>query len=202
MEPTSKLTLSPEELELVSDSRWILTKQAIIGKVYGIFGGLAERYQAIGAAHTVRADVLRMTPKIARGENYRQLPYVMLDYPRCFDGDDVFAIRTLFWWGNFFSLTLQLSGEYKKMHQLKLCHAFESLKEAGYYLCTSKDPWEHHFGEDNYRLVKEFSSEQFAAYVTGSTFVKLALRFPLPGWNEIPGRLEKNFYAMVELVGS
>ncbi|HNH23308.1 MAG TPA: hypothetical protein PLY26_14225, partial [Ferruginibacter sp.] len=81
MEPTSKLTLSPEELELVSDSRWILTKQAIIGKVYGIFGGLAERYQAIGAAHTLPADVLRMTPKIARGENYRQLPYVMLDYP-------------------------------------------------------------------------------------------------------------------------
>ena len=75
------------------------------------------------------------------------------------------------------------------MHQLKLCHAFESLKEAGYYLCTGKDPWEHHFGEDNYRLVKEFSSERFAAYVTGSTFVKLALRFPLPGWNEIPGRL-------------
>ncbi|HMX80368.1 MAG TPA: hypothetical protein PLG91_08650, partial [Ferruginibacter sp.] len=75
-------------------------------------------------------------------------------------------------------------------------------KEAGYYLCISTDPWEHHFGEDNYRLVNEFSSEQFAAYVTDSAFVKLALRFPLSGWNEIPGRLEKNFYAMVELVGS
>ena len=40
-----------------------------------IFGGLAERYQAIGAAHTLPADVLRMTPKIARGE---KLPAIAL----------------------------------------------------------------------------------------------------------------------------
>ena len=54
------------------------------------------------------------TPKISKGENYKDLPYVMLDYPRCFQKEKTIAIRTFFWWGNFFSINLQLSGEYKE----------------------------------------------------------------------------------------
>ena len=54
--------------------------------------------------------IVQSTPKIAKGENYLQLPYVLLDYPRCFDKENIFAIRTMFWWGNFFSITLHLSG--------------------------------------------------------------------------------------------
>ncbi len=34
----------------------------------------------------------------------------MLDYPRAFGRDSIFACRTFFWWGRFFSLTLHLAG--------------------------------------------------------------------------------------------
>ena len=59
-------------------------------------------------------EVLIQSPKISRGENYNGLPYVMLDYPRCFGKEDVFAMRTMFWWGNFFSITWHLKGKYSK----------------------------------------------------------------------------------------
>jgi hypothetical protein len=36
----------------------------------------------------------------------------VLDYPRIFTEEDVFAFRTLFWWGNYLSFTLHLKGKY------------------------------------------------------------------------------------------
>ena len=39
------------------------------------------------------AEMLFHSPKISKGENYKGLPYVMLDYPRCFGKTDIFAIR-------------------------------------------------------------------------------------------------------------
>ena len=38
----------------------------------------------------------------------------MLDYPALFKKDEIFALRTMFWWGNFMSITLLLSGGYKE----------------------------------------------------------------------------------------
>ena len=49
--------------------------------------------------------------KIFRGENYRQLPYLVLDYPKHFSKESVLAFRTMLWWGNFFSCTLHLQGK-------------------------------------------------------------------------------------------
>src|SRR6187549_876336 len=106
-----KLVLSEEELRIVSDPGIILTKNAIITKVYDLFGILAGeqiQFQYPGEAGAI-------PPKISRGENYKGLPYVVLDYPRLFTSEHVFAIRTHFWWGNYFSVTLHLKGQFCKM---------------------------------------------------------------------------------------
>ena len=62
--------------------------------------------------------VIQSSPKITRGENYQLLPYVILDYPRCFQKEQVFAIRTMFWWGKGISITLHVSGNVARMAAL------------------------------------------------------------------------------------
>ncbi len=42
---TTKVMLSPKEPELVKDTRWILTKNTIIQKVYSLFGELSHGYR-------------------------------------------------------------------------------------------------------------------------------------------------------------
>jgi len=112
--PTTNVELSKNELELVSSSEFILTKNRIIEKVYNLFGALSEQYKAALNEHReiLPVDIFKTPPKIYKGENYLSLPYVMMDYPRMFSKEDVFAIRSFFWWGNYFSITLQLSGKY------------------------------------------------------------------------------------------
>ncbi|HXL58576.1 MAG TPA: hypothetical protein VN958_20075, partial [Chitinophagaceae bacterium] len=110
----ANVKLSKTELMLVCDEQFILTKNNIINKVYQLFGALSDHF-FIGIKNTGNIfplEVLTSYPKIYKGEQYKGLPYVMLDYPRYFVKDDAFAIRCLFWWGNFFSITLHLAGKY------------------------------------------------------------------------------------------
>jgi hypothetical protein len=144
--------LTPDESALVENAAWLLTKHRIIGKVYGVFGALNEIYGSLleEYAEFIPGEVTAVPPKIYKGEHYRQLPYVMLDQPRFFKHDDTFAIRTFFWWGNSFSIHLLLGGKYKVMFEERIQHHLKNENLEEWYIGVSKDPWQHHFEQDNY----------------------------------------------------
>ena len=104
----ANVRLSVEELRLVTDPAWILTKNSIIRKVVEMFGELSGEWRGLVTAVT--------EPKISKGEQHKGLPWVMLDYPRLFGKEDVLAIRTMFWWGHCFSVTLHLKGKYLRLY--------------------------------------------------------------------------------------
>jgi len=112
----ANVKLSQKELKVMRNADFLLTKNEIMHKVQQMFGMLCKDYSLLLQANKqlLPEEVLQTTPKIYKGEQYRGLPYTMLDYPRYFSKENIFAIRNFFWWGNFFSITLHLSGEYKK----------------------------------------------------------------------------------------
>ena len=112
----AKIQFSADELRLVTDEQVILTKNRIIEKI-SIFFGLLQSCYRIKSADIFSSLGIVQQPKISRGENYNGLPYVILDYPRHFTKEDIFAIRTMFLWGNDFSITLHLKGRYKKLFE-------------------------------------------------------------------------------------
>jgi len=134
-------------------------------------------------------EVLKSSPKISRGENYKGLPWLVLDYPRYFNKDDVFAIRTLFWWGNFFSITLHLSGNYKAKYETKIIDSFESLQQEDFSVCINEDQWEHHFETNNYIPVHDLSESQYSEIIVKRSFIKLAKKIPLEQWNDVEKKL-------------
>ena len=202
MTDSLQLSLSAVELELVCNKDWLLTKQIIIDKVYVLFGVLAQKMQQHVLTHnaSLPADVTESSPKIARGENYRGLPYVMLDYPRHFEKTATVSIRTFFWWGNFFSISLHMSGIVKENALPFLKNNFDLLRQKGYYLCIHSNPWEHYYEEDNYRLLKNYSAAEFAAMIEQMDFVKIALPIPLAQWEIVPAFVEQHFTEMMQLL--
>ena len=97
-------TLSTAELQFVQDTQFLLAKHRIADKLQALFGQAEASIQAVlnSAQNTgVPADALAISGKLSRGENYQQLPYMILDFPRKFKGNEVFAYRTMFWWGGF-----------------------------------------------------------------------------------------------------
>jgi hypothetical protein len=202
MNEKTKITLSPKEQELVCDADWILTKCAIIEKVYQLFGDIALYMHQIaeGQKDTLPAGFFIAPPKISKGENYQSLPYVMLDYPRYFNKENAMAIRTFFWWGNFFSISLQLNGTFKTNAVAALVNNFTRLQQSGYWICINDTPWQHHFESDNYLYLKSSNEEEFAELLTREGFLKIAKKIPLNQWNNAKAFIEMSFTEMIRLL--
>jgi hypothetical protein len=110
MDEKTKVTLSAGELAIASDRDIILTKRKVMESASQLFSGQIP-FISNAFPQQVKEELLGIVhPKISKGENYKGFPYVIMDYPALFSKDNVFALRTMFWWGNFFSITLHLSG--------------------------------------------------------------------------------------------
>jgi len=185
MDLQANVKLSKEEWELVQNTEWILTKHAIIQKVISMFGQLSEEFRNViqDAAIT---EFISPEPKISKGEQYEKLPYVMLDFPRVFDKENVFAVRSFFWWGNFFSINLHVSGKYKErfFSSEKKLEQFKS-----WSFCISEDPWRHDFSVNNFLPFAEVNiKEQLQR-----PFIKIAKKIPLSEWNNVYDFYRNNF---------
>ena len=195
---TTKIRLSPEEEALVATADWILTKNRVIQKINQLLSNVqTSQQQLLQTCTTLEHEVLASSPKISKGENYKGLPWLVLDYPRYFNKEDVFAIRTLFWWGNFFSVTLHLSGKYKMRYERKIIDSFESLKIDGFSFCINEDQWQHHFETSNYLPLSDIGPLKFQEKIQKGSFIKLAKKIPLEQWNEVEKKLLEIFSQLI-----
>jgi len=201
MSDLSKIMLSDEEQQLVNNPGWILTKRIIMDKANAMLGNLYEGQKSVIAKESgwLPAVVIQSIPKIAKGENYLGLPYLVLDHPRCFDGENIFAVRTMFWWGNFFSVTMQLSGIYKEMFGEKI-QEYLLQKENDLFICIHESQWEHHFEAGNYVAVKQLPGNELQSIIAEKQFIKLAVKFSLQQWSNMPALLEHSFKEMISLL--
>ena len=195
MQESSKVSLSAFEQQLVTDANWILTKNRIIEKVYLLFGNLSEQYKLEPQLQLLPAETLLASPKIAKGENYEGLPYVMLDYPRCFGKEDTFAIRTFFWWGNFFSITLQLKGKYLERYAEVIQHNINKKDDENLWINTGDEEWMHHFRSDN--MIRTTEHQQS---ISDKKILKLAVQCKLEEWDNAETKLTNSFRLLLDML--
>jgi hypothetical protein len=195
----AKIMLSAKETQLVGNADWILTKNQILQKVKLILEDIQSKQQDFFKDHPniLPPEVTAIPPKISRGENYKGLPWLVLDHPRYFGKEDHFAVRSMFWWGNFFSITLHLAGIYKRTYERKAAAGFSFLKDETFYIGVGDDLWEHHFETTNYLPLKDMNEETFKAHVIHKPFIKLAKKLSFEQWNETGNDLFISFRQLV-----
>lgn len=188
-----KIQLSAEETELINNAEWFLAKHSVIKKVYELFSHLQTVMQTEIRCYKYlfREDIKNQKGKITRGESYLLLPYVVLDYPT-FWKNDILAIRTMFWWGNFFSVTLQLSGVEKEKFTADPTIAFSYLQKNDFFICINEDAWQHHFEEDNYKGASTLSLTEFEL-ILKNPFFKIAKKISVKEWKKTPDFVIKAF---------
>jgi hypothetical protein len=165
---------SPAELSLLQDAEVLLLKRQALEKVEATLSSLIPFYQQEAAGLFTRyPELATQPPKLSRGENYRGLPYRVLDFPRYAAGEDLFLFRSMFWWGHFFSFTLHVQGRYWEKMKGALAQAGFP---AGVFVCIDDTPWEYHYGPDNYLPLDEAERDT----VLAKPFLKLSLALPLP----------------------
>ncbi|MET0466553.1 MAG: hypothetical protein ABW007_25570 [Chitinophagaceae bacterium] len=197
-----KIHLSPFEEQLVTDPGWLLTKNAVLEKIKLLLASLQDGQNEIllGMKDLLPAEVLTPAPKISRGENYLGLPWMVLDYPRYFDRDNLFAVRTMFWWGNFFSTTLLLSGRHKAKYCDRIAGEWDLLRNDEFYISHNLSAWDHHFESDNYTPLQEMDELQFRQHLQTHSFIKLAKKISLKNWDTLDISLLANFNRLIKII--
>jgi hypothetical protein len=185
---------------MAANAEIILTKNAIIQKIKKFFEDLQQNQQMILQQYLphIPSEVLSVPSKISRGENYQGLPWLVLDYPRYFKPGNIFAIRTLFWWGNFFSTTLHLSGVYKQEFEKNILSNYHILMKNRCYICVADKEWDHHLEENNYSLMNEENQSELTATILEKSFLKLAITAPLGEFNNAEDNLDKNYEVLLK----
>jgi hypothetical protein len=186
----TKIRLSPSELELACNAEIILTKNTVLAKTKQLLEHVQnEMLSFIQNQNLLKHQLFKISPKISKGENYLGLPYLVLDYPRNFQQQDVFAIRCMFWWGRFFSCTLQLSGTYKNEYLPNIQKLYPELKTEGFYIGIGEDAWQHHFEKENYIAIKDLSEAAYRTILEEQAHIKIAAKYPVEQWHLAANKL-------------
>jgi hypothetical protein len=194
--------LTPEEQELIDNAAWIYLKNSALQKVMDLFGVLQGELEA----HPLTGDFpfpegcLAKRGKISRGERYKELPYAILDYPRHFSRDDIFAFRTMFWWGHYFSATLHLAGVAKDRYSGVLAKAWSLLATHQFQIYVREDPWEHDFGKGNYKLISAMQAQEFEHLIYQLPFIKLAKPYKLALWEKIIPEVVMDYALLLQIL--
>lgn len=179
----NEITFTEEESAVLRNHTFLPLKHQATDKVISLMSAVREAIDEVWQeqGHQWAIPCTQDDVKISRGENYRQLPYVILDYPRKFSRDDVFAFRSMFWWGQLFSYTLHLQGRSLQAYRQRLIEQLPHRKHQlpDVYLCVGETPWQYHYGADNYRLLSDCSDADILEILEGWYFVKLSTWIPV-----------------------
>jgi len=196
----TKIQFLPAEMELVSSPDIILTKNAILQKIKSFFEEVQMKQQDILKKYSspLLEEVIKISPKISRGENYKGLPWLVLDNPRHFQHNNIFAIRTMFWWGNFFSITLHVSGNNKNDLLKNLTGNVSLLAKNDFYIYNGTKEWEHDIDPDSYKKLSGINEEELQRIFSANSFLKLAVKFSIGSLEAIEDKLLRNYELLVK----
>lgn len=192
--------LSEEQYNTITNSQFLLVKAEAMAAIWGELDALTDVYSQVLASYQINLNEANRPAKISKGENYRGLPYLVLDYPAAFDKENILAFRTMFWWGNFFSLTMHLQGIYKEKYLDILLNNIYQIDNTALYICVGDTPWDYHYDKTNYILLSDLSQQEISKLIKEKAFVKLSLQMPLSSYPQLATFMTAGFKCLANLL--
>ncbi|CAN5498591.1 hypothetical protein BH11BAC2_BH11BAC2_12850 [soil metagenome] len=178
------------EFELLQNYDFFLRKKSLSEKVMLLLGecSIAIQHSLKDFPEVLPAGMIDLTPKISKGENLLAAPWFMLDYPRYFKAEDIFAVRTLCWFGHYFSITLHLSGVFVDRYKDRFATQLDLFKDGDYYICIQENQWDHHFGSENYQSIDAYLQEIEGkqSIPNNKGFLKISKKIAFEQWENLP----------------
>lgn len=189
----ANVELSNEETAVFQNADFLLTKNVIFQKMQKALGEIANEYQKIVEKGNVNVLIVNTSPKISKGEQYEGLPYLMLDYPRIFSQTDTLAIRSFFWWGKYFSISLLLTGKSQERWENYL---LQHPAIQNWHLDTSETPWTHKWETQSSPKVADLDKQNYIR----KDFFKLSKQIPLSEWQDMARFFVTNFQELWDAI--
>ena len=181
------IEFTKEEYHLLNDYQFFDLKASITSKVLHLFSNIEDRIRSgIKAEFCQIPEKIAATPaKISKGENYQKCPYIVLDYPRVYSREKIFAYRTIFWWGHYFSNAMIIGGQAYHQYLPRILEIAGELKNRDWYLCVYRTPWKLENLPWNYVPFSHLSNEHIRDHLQKYPFIKIARIYALDHYKDL-----------------
>ena len=109
----SPYQLTEKELAIFQDYEFMPLKAKVWAKIEALLSQLQQQLEEKipEFSNQLPTDLIYSSGKLSRGENYKTYSYRVMDYPRVFQGSDIFTYRCVVLWGHPIGFHLILKGE-------------------------------------------------------------------------------------------
>jgi hypothetical protein len=181
----------PEGLswQLLTDPAIYEARSSVQKSVMNLLGDCADLLRTeLPQYPWLPSEALESAPKITRGENYQGKPWMVLDYPRVFEKQSVFAFRTMALFGDAVHCTFHISGRFLEHYSL-LSEESTYLNNREILVCKESNPWVHHVDSGSFKPVMELISAPHEMH----GFIKYGMVIPFSDWTSIPEKVSAFF---------
>ena len=197
------LTLSQAEELAILDTSFLKTKREVMDKIILFMSNVAMEYENIyyQSKLTIPFSQVETTPKVTKGENYNGYPFINLDFPRLFSKDSTFALRTLFYWGHFFSLSIHIGGNLLQYIDAQTLCNNNQLFSKPTYISVGNTPWQYHYEIENYKLINKDNFIDLFTSTKENGFVKLSRKIEInPDFNKLKLQMLEHYADLLSIV--
>lgn len=183
----ANIYFSHDEIDFLTDLEIFPLKRSLLERLSLLFIEIEQNLnlECSNNNFLFPEGVLIKKGKISKGDNYNNQPYLVLDYPRLLEKNNIFCLRTIFWWGNYFSNAFILSGSMLDRYQNSLIDNFLKLKNTEWYFSINKDPWKLEISKENYIKVKNLDKDFIENHVRTFNYIKIAGIYPISEYKKL-----------------
>lgn len=198
----SDLEFSRKEFQLLKDHQIFDEKAEITSKILYLFSKIEERVKIKLKSTTFDfpENVLSGAGKISKGENYLNCPYIILDYPRLYSKEDIFAFRTIFWWGHYFSNAFIIGGKSYHRYIKRFIENPGKLRNRDWNICVHRTPWKLENNHWNFVLINNLSLEEIKLVLRKYPFIKIARIYPLDHYKKLKTDTRNFIFDMLNII--
>jgi len=196
------ILFSNEELNFLMDETLFPLKRTVSDKIIDIFDDVESRIrkEILSAKIDFPDNFLLKNGKISRGENYNNQPYIVLDFPRSFDRNNIFTYRTIFWWGNYFSNSIIFSGSIYKTYENKILNGIDTIRNKGWLISFYSTPWKLEVGINGLSHIQEYSNQQIKDHLKKQGFINITRIHKISEYQTLPLNSSIFFHDLLDLL--
>lgn len=189
----STIKLTKHELNFARNTSYPLAKHQIVQKVSQLFQHLGQKL-----VHDFGNQTLFQSSeyKITRGENYRLMPYLVLDFPRISGKNFPITCRTFFWWGHYFSCTIMVQTVLIDLDTTAELLAFSRKTR----LLVGDDLWEQDLNSAVYTKLNKLSPAEIKPILEQQEYLKIVTKIALNDYDNLEELATKAYGQMLSKI--
>lgn len=189
----STIKLTKHELNFARNTSYPLAKHQIVQKVSQLFQHLGQKLVRDFENHPL---IQSTEYKITRGDNYRFMPYLVLDFPRITGKNFPITCRTFFWWGHYFSCTIIVQTALIDLDKTAELLAFKRKTR----LLVGADLWEQDLQSAAYTKLSKLSPGEIKTLLEQQEYLKIATKIALSEFEGLEEPATKAYSKMLSQI--